>query len=157
MSAVLNNPRADGLRPMVMDDLDEVVDIENAIYDHPWTTGIFTDCLHIGYCCWVIQEQQQVIAYSIMSVAVQEAHLLTIVVDPDKQGQGYGRRLLHHMLMLAKSHHANTMYLEVRVSNQIAQQLYLDEGFNEIGMRPDYYPAKVGREDALIMAKELID
>lgn len=156
MSAVLDNPRIDGLRPMAVEDLAEVVAIENSIYDHPWTMGIFNDCLHIGYCCWVIQEQQHIIAYSVMSVAVQEAHLLTIVVAPEKQAQGYGRKLLHHMLYLAKTHKAKTMYLEVRLSNQIAQHLYLEEGFNEIGVRPGYYPAREGREDALILAKELL-
>ena len=72
------------------------------------------------------------------------------------QGRGHGRRLLRAILQLARGRGAQRVFLEVRPSNTPAIALYHDEGFNEIGRRPRYYPAKDGREDALVMALELL-
>ncbi|MDH5614098.1 MAG: ribosomal-protein-alanine N-acetyltransferase, partial [Gammaproteobacteria bacterium] len=57
---------------------------------------------------------------------------------------------------LARHHALDTMLLEVRPSNKAAVALYVNTGFNEAGVRKDYYPAKQGREDALILALSLI-
>ena len=158
MSAILNDPDSlneENFGLMDENDLDDVIAIEKAVYPFPWTRGIFHDCLHIGYCCRVLQEQGKIVAYSVMSVAVEESHLLTIVVHPDEQGKGYGKKMLNNMIKLAVTHHAKTMYLEVRPSNKSAVQLYHQRGFNEVGVRSNYYPAESGREDALIMALDL--
>jgi ribosomal-protein-alanine N-acetyltransferase len=64
--------------------------------------------------------------------------------------------LLRALLQLARGRGAQRMFLEVRPSNGPAIALYHDEGFNEIGRRPRYYPARDGREDALVMALELL-
>ncbi|MFN8901906.1 MAG: ribosomal protein S18-alanine N-acetyltransferase, partial [Lysobacteraceae bacterium] len=85
-----------------------------------------------------------------------EAHLLTLCIDPVQQGRGLGRRLLRRMIDLARWHMADRVFLEVRPSNPTAIALYRSEGFNEIGTRPRYYPAKDGREDAIVMAMELL-
>lgn len=155
MSAILESPgRENGFRLMVENDLDEIIAIEESIYPYPWTRGIFHDCLNIGYLCWVLQLKEKIVAYSVMSVAVEESHLLTIVVCENEQGQGYGKKMLDEMIRLATKG-ANTMYLEVRVSNKTAIQLYHQRGFNELGIRENYYPADEGREDALIFALDL--
>ena len=57
---------------------------------------------------------------------------------------------------LARDRGAARIFLEVRPSNPPAIALYHDEGFNEIGRRPRYYPSHDGREDALVMAMELV-
>ncbi len=142
-------------RIMQEEDLDTVLEIEESVYPFPWTRGIFFDCLHIGYYCRVLEQDNRMLAYSVMSVAVEESHLLTIVVNPEEQGKGYGRRMLDLMIELAKQNSANIMYLEVRPSNTAAIQLYHQRGFNELGIRKDYYPAETGREDALIMALDI--
>lgn len=142
-------------RLMVENDLDEVIAIEEDIYPFPWTRGIFHDCLHVGYLCRVLELNGKIVAYSVMSVGAEESHLLTIVVPSYEQGKGYGKKMLDKMILLAVSHNANTMYLEVRVSNDIAIQLYHQRGFNELGIRNKYYPAEHGREDALILALNL--
>lgn len=136
-------------------DLDEVIAIEEAVYPSPWTRGIFHDCLHIGYLCRVLELNGKIVAYSIISVAVEESHLLTIVVPENEQGKGYGKKMLDEMIRLAKKNGANTMYLEVRTSNKTAIQLYHQRGFNELGIRNNYYPAGQDREDALILALDL--
>jgi len=66
---------------------------------------------------------------------------------------GLGRSLLTHMLELAVEHNVTMSFLEVRPTNFSAIKLYLDMGFDEIGLRRNYYPLRMGREDALIFAK----
>jgi ribosomal-protein-alanine N-acetyltransferase len=96
------------------------------------------------------------VAHAVMSIAIGEAHLLNICVRPDRQGCGIGRRLLNRMLRIARERQADTMFLEVRASNLAARGLYESEGFGEIGLRRDYYPSHVGREDAVVYAKALL-
>jgi len=156
MSAILQSPDTDYcFRKMQEDDLDDVLAIEESVYKFPWTRGIFHDCLNVGYFCWVLQYQEKIIAYSIMSVVADESHLLTIVVPKAEQGKGYGKKMLDEMIRVANINGANAMYLEVRVSNKAAIQLYHQRGFNELGVRNNYYPAEHGREDALILALDL--
>ena len=150
MSAVLKP--SSRLRPMSEDDLDDVMAIEQATYQFPWTRGIFRDCLHVGYSCWVYEEDRHIKAYAVMSIGAGEAHLLTIVVHPQSRGMGLGRMLVMHVLNMACTYGVDTVLLEVRPSNHAAIQLYSNLGFNEVGIRPNYYPAPNGREDALIMA-----
>jgi [ribosomal protein S18]-alanine N-acetyltransferase len=143
------------LRPMRDEDLDAVMAVEVRAYPFPWTRGIFEDCLRAGYPAWVLHRDDVVIGYGMLSLAAEEAHVLNICTAPEEQGQGHGRRLLRAMLQVARGRGAQRVFLEVRPSNVTAIALYDDEGFNEIGRRPRYYPAKNGREDALVMAKEL--
>ena len=143
------------LRPMRDDDLDAVLDIELRAYPFPWTRGIFQDCLRADYPAWVLQRDGGIIGYGLLSLAADEAHVLNVCTDPSLQGQGHGRRLLRALLLLAQGRGAQRVFLEVRPSNLAAIALYHAEGFNEIGRRPRYYPAKGGREDAIVMAKEL--
>ena len=149
-------PQPSALRPMREDDLEAVHAIEVRAYPFPWTLGIFRDCLRADYQAWVLLHDGEVIGYFMMSLAAGEAHLLTVCVAPEQQGRGYGRTLLRAILQIARGRGAERVFLEVRPSNTGAIRLYFDEGFNEIGRRPRYYPAKVGREDALVMAIELL-
>lgn len=144
------------IRNMAEADLDEVMAIETDIYDYPWTRGIFQDCMRVGYLCHVLEQDDEVKAYSVLSVGVAEAHVLTLCVRPDSQRQGLGRMMMEYMLELASQGGAETILLEVRPSNASAIHLYHQLQFNEVGLRPDYYPSADGREDALIMARSLL-
>jgi ribosomal-protein-alanine N-acetyltransferase len=144
------------LRPMREDDLAAIQMIESRAYEFPWTVGIFRDCLRADYPSWVLYDDSRIVGYFLMSIAAGEAHVLNICVAPEMQGQGHGRRLLHSLLQVARGRGVARVFLEVRPSNANAIALYHDEGFNEIGRRPRYYPAKDGREDALVMAMELL-
>ncbi|HKV65001.1 MAG TPA: GNAT family N-acetyltransferase, partial [Rhodanobacteraceae bacterium] len=81
---------------------------------------------------------------------------LNVCVAPLHQGRGHGAYLLKRVLDLARWHHAERVFLEVRPSNELARAMYERAGFNEIGRRPGYYPARRGREDAIVMAMELL-
>ncbi len=143
------------VRAMHEEDIDTVMAIEQRAYPFPWTHGIFRDCLRAGYPMWVALRDGAIVGYGVLSVAVGEAHILNICIDPDVQSRGYGRRLLRVLVRCARAQRAERVFLEVRPSNPRAIALYDDEGFNEIGRRPRYYPAHHGREDAIVMAMEL--
>ncbi len=145
------------MRPMQADDLGAVMAVERLAYPFPWTEGIFRDCLRVGYSCWVYTLAEAVIGYGVMSVAAGEAQILNLCIHPQQQGQGLGRQLLQRLLSVARKHGADTAFLEVRVSNRNALHLYESVGFNEIGLRRDYYPSKNGHEDAVVMALSLTD
>ncbi|MFA5628429.1 MAG: ribosomal protein S18-alanine N-acetyltransferase [Thiohalomonadaceae bacterium] len=143
------------LRPMQNEDVSGVMLVEHLNYPYPWTAGIMRDCLRARYSCWVYELAERIIGYGVLSVGAGEAHILNISIHPDFQGQGLGRELLQHLLERARSHGADTVFLEVRPSNKTAVQLYDSTGFNQAGLRRNYYPAEQGREDALIMALTL--
>ncbi|OGT75367.1 MAG: ribosomal-protein-alanine N-acetyltransferase [Gammaproteobacteria bacterium RIFCSPLOWO2_12_47_11] len=155
MSAVLKISTP-SFRPMTEADLSVIMEIENCAYSHPWTTAIFQDCLRVGYCCWVLELDEAITGYCVMSVGAGECHLLNLCIVPELQNNSYGALLLDHMLEIARSHHVDTAFLEVRPSNKYAIKLYFRAGFDEVGMRRDYYPAHFGREDALILARSLL-
>ncbi|UGB38926.1 ribosomal protein S18-alanine N-acetyltransferase [Frateuria soli] len=140
------------IRAMRREDVAAVSAIENASYEFPWSSGIFSDCLKAGHPCWVLSCEGDVAGYGILSVAAGEAHVLNLCIGPDWRGRGLGRHLLGRLLDVARWSGAERVFLEVRPSNPVAKQLYESVGFREIGRRPRYYPAKGGREDAIVMA-----
>jgi ribosomal-protein-alanine N-acetyltransferase len=146
----LTTPR---YRAMTLQDISTVMKIESSAYAHPWSEGNFRDCLSAGYEMVIIELQQRIIGYGVMSIAAGEAHLLNLCIHPQKQKRGRGRKLLNHLMQLADQRKASTVYLEVRASNKRACTLYHMAGFNEIGFRSGYYPSGSGREDAIVFAK----
>jgi ribosomal-protein-alanine N-acetyltransferase len=105
----------------------------------------------------VLARPAEIVGYGVLSAAAREAHVLNVCVAPEEQHRGHGRRIVLRLLDLARWHHAERVFLEVRPSNPRAIALYESLGFNEIGRRPNYYPARKGREDAVVMAMELIE
>ncbi len=143
------------IRLMLPSDLKAVAQVERAAYQYPWSLGIFRDCLLAGYYSLVLDVGGSVMGYGIMSIAAAEAHVLNLCVHPNYQRLGYGRRLLNALLMKAQDAKVDKVFLEVRPSNEAALSLYLSVGFERIGMRPGYYQAEGGREDAVILAATL--
>ena len=149
MSALLDNlPR---YRSMTADDLDAVMAIETDIYPHPWTRGNFGDTLNAGYQCSTVDVAGEIVGYSIVVIAADEAHLLNLSIAAAWQRRGFGRDMLEFVLDLARDHAAGKTYLEVRPSNIAGRRLYGSAGFSEIATRRGYYPAHDGREDAVVM------
>lgn len=141
---------------MSADDLDAVGAMELASYEFPWSPGIFADCLKAGYPCWVLCVDDAIAGYGILSMGAGEAHVLNICVSPQRRGQGLGRYLLRRLLDSARWNGAERVFLEVRPSNVAAKVLYASIGFREIGRRPRYYPAREGREEAIVMTLDLL-
>ena len=153
MSALLDN--LPELRPMCAVDLDWVMKVEPTLYSHPWTRANFDDSLTAGYSCWALQCGGALAGYGVLMSGVREAHLLNLSVAIPWQRRGFGRMLLEHFVGIARASDAVQMYLEVRPSNSAARQLYGQFGFREITVRRGYYPARRGREDAILMGISL--
>jgi ribosomal-protein-alanine N-acetyltransferase len=142
-------------RRMQKSDLLQVARIEARVYPCPWTQANFCYSLQAGLCCWVLERRGVIEAYGVMSVELGKAHILNLCVRPASQRCGLGRRMLTHLLDLARHGGADSVMLEVRFSNLPARQLYQSMGFQEVGVHKGYYRLAQGCEDALVMARRL--
>ena len=154
MNAVLM-PLELQFRPLQEEDLDDLVRIERAAYPYPWSQGNFRDCLQAGYCCWIAEIEGRLAGYWILMSALEEGHILNCCIAPQWQRRGFGRQLMAHLFEIARGHRLQTLFLEVRLSNEPAKRLYQGLGFETIGQRRGYYPTDDGREDALVMRLDL--
>ena len=142
-------------RPMRIEDIDTIMATEREIYPFPWSVGNFVDSLASGYGAWICREEGAIIGYAVMMMVLDEAHLLNISVVAERQRGGFGSALLDFLMDQARAAGAVRMLLEVRPSNASGLGLYGRYGFSEIGRRRGYYPAHEGREDAIVMARNL--
>ena len=142
-------------RYMTESDLEAVLEIERLSNPFPWTEQNFIDCLRRDYYCLIQTHSDRVSGFAIQSIALDEAHLLNIGVSSNKRRQGLGSDLLEKIIYASETMGSNKIFLEVRVSNAAATNLYLDFGFKQIGVRKDYYRLPEGKEDALLMSKSL--
>lgn len=140
---------------MQVADLPSIMEIEIVSYPFPWTLGNFRDCLGAGYRCRILEIDGEIRGYSLVSAGAGEAHILNICVHSSLRGKGFGRLLLQEQLDALSEMDVEMVLLEVRPSNTSAIGLYDAMGFNELGRRKAYYPAAQGREDALLMARQL--
>lgn len=143
------------MRAMCPGDVATVSAMEAASYEFPWSPGIFADCLRAGHSCWVLTADAAMAGYGILSMGAGEAHVLNICVDPARRSLGLGRYVLTRLIGVARWNRASRVFLEVRPSNPHAMALYASVGFHQIGRRPRYYPARGGREDAIVMMLDL--
>ncbi|TMG83386.1 MAG: ribosomal-protein-alanine N-acetyltransferase [Betaproteobacteria bacterium] len=145
-------------RPLADIDIEEVAALEREAHAAPWTSGNFRDALAAGYAMTVGVAGGRIIAYGVLLFAPGEAQILNLTVAPEARRLGLGRALLKRFLAEAKARGAAQCFLEVRVSNLPAIELYACEGFAPVARRIGYYPAGAGaREDALVMRRPLGD
>ena len=140
-------------------DLDEIIALEQLSHPHPWTRENFRSSLN-SHCCIGLRCGDRWVGHAVLSFVVGEAELLLFVIDREWQGRGVGRQFLHSIAMAARQK-AQTLFLEVRASNAPAIALYENAGFNQVGVRPGYYPmhktsaGETRREDAFLYALDL--
>jgi ribosomal-protein-alanine acetyltransferase len=146
-------------RPMEAADLAYVAALEAQIHAAPWTLGNFRDALAAGYGAVVGEWEGRILAFGVMTLHPAEAQLLNLSVVPDARRQGLGRALLQRFADAARRGGAEQMFLEVRVSNAAAIELYRSAGFEPVGRRTAYYPStpRAPAEDALVMRLVLAD
>ncbi len=156
--------------PMTAADLDEVLAIESVSHIHPWTLGNFSDSLAAGHWAYCVRpnfgdcvagsylDPKILWAYCVLFPAVDELHLLNITVTPQLRKLGIGARMMGAIEGVAAQQGMPRIILEVRPSNGSALRLYQSLGYEQIGLRKNYYPAQsdsAAREDALVMAKSI--
>lgn len=158
MSALPLPPSADEVHfeRLSLARLDALLAIEQQAYTHPWTRGNFTDSLASGYEAQLLVAGDTLLGYFVAMPGVDEMHLLNITVAPAYQRQGWARMLLDALVLWARGRNAQWLWLEVRVSNERARQIYAQYGFQRVGERKRYYPLDHGlREDAIVMSLRL--
>ena len=143
------------LRLLYKADLPQVLVIEELTQLAPWSAETFERCWEAGFHGWVVESDDKIIGFIIVSFQAGETHILNLCIHPDYQRKGLGQQLMQQVLIRARFQHMSTAFLEVRRSNLKAIQLYEKMGFVQIGERKHYYPAENGREDALIFAMDL--
>jgi ribosomal-protein-alanine N-acetyltransferase len=150
------------IRPMRMEDFERVHEIDVLSFSAPWPPSSYrfelfnnpTGRLWVAEA-HVTEDKMEVVGMAVVWMIVDEAHIATLAVHPDYRGHGIGRKLLFTALSDCVRWGARTASLEVRESNEIAQTLYRDFGFEIAGRRPHYYIDN--NEDALIMTVRDMD
>lgn len=151
MSAVLKSieARFEALAPQY---LDAVLRVEQQAYAHPWSRSNFIDTLKSGYQAQLLLADATLLGYFVAMHGADEVHLLNITVAPAYQRQGWARVMLDAIALWARGQRAQQLWLEVRVGNLRALQVYESHGYRRVGLRKNYYPASHGqREDAVVM------
>ena len=156
MEAANRQPEA-RFEPLLADRMEEVMRVEQRAYAQPWSRANFIDALHSGYQAQMLMADGNVLGYFVAMKGVDEVHLLNITVAPAHQRQGWARFLLAALCLWSRGQRAQWLWLEVRASNAPARALYEGYGFQQVGIRRDYYPAGQGqREDAVVMSLHLV-
>jgi len=144
------------LEPLSLAQLDAVLAIEQQAHAHPWSRRHFTDALASGYRIDLLRGGDSVLGYFVAMAGVGEAHLLNLTVAPAFQRQGWAQVLLDALALWARGLGLQWLWLEVRVGNERARQVYAAHGFQQVGVRKGYYPLAAGaREDAIVMSRAL--
>lgn len=144
------------LEPLSLAQLDAVLAIEQQAHAHPWSRRHFTDALASGYRIDLLRGGDSVLGYFVAMAGVDEAHLLNLTVAPAFQRQGWAQVLLDALALWARGLGLQWLWLEVRVGNARARQVYAAHGFQQVGVRKGYYPLAGGaREDAIVMSRAL--
>jgi len=145
------------IRTIDIQDIPRVMEVERKCYPIPWSESVFEGSVTGNNECWLIEYQGLLCGHAVVLNVLDEAHLLNVCIAPEFSRKGLGRVLLQHLISQAIERNATVFFLEVRASNRSAIDLYFSEGFNEVGLRPNYYPSEEGsgREDALLMTLEL--
>ena len=142
-------------REISLGDLDGIVQIERAVNPFPWGEEALRDTIASSGHHLMSLREGRAVGFLLSSFVLDETQLLLIGVSPDWQGVGVGGQLLKEFINRSQDQGQKLIYLEVRSGNERAIRLYRSLGFIDIGVRRDYYPGLIGREDAIVMSLQL--
>ena len=133
--------------------LEDIYCLELNSYALPWTKGILRDCINNHYDFVMAKYNNTIIGYIIAKISSHETHILNLTVSKDYRNNGIATELLD--MIFAKCFILNSLdiYLETRVDNKAAINLYEKHGFRRISIRKNYYKTSTGREDAIVFKK----
>lgn len=136
-------------------DLEAISQLDASAFEFPWSFADFQGSLKAGHQFLLLKDDDRLLGFAVYMQIFEQSELLTIAVTPSEQGMGYGKLILNEVLARLAANQAESLFLEVRVSNTRARALYHSVGFQEISSRKGYYPSRDGREDAIVMQKLL--
>lgn len=136
---------------MTLDDIDQILEIEQKSFPTPWSRKSFEHELTNNHFAsyYVIENNEGVFGYCGIWFIMDEGHITNVAILPKYRGNKYGEALFSHMVNIAKAEGVKLMTLEVRVSNNVAQNMYRKYGMVPGGIRKNYYSDN--GEDALVM------
>ena len=137
------------VRRMTIEDIQAVVEIEKKCFSSPWSEKSFQDSISREDTIFLVCEEGSITGYIGMYISFDEASITNVAVSPEFRKKGYGEQLVAEAKLAAKESNAESIFLEVRVSNEPAISLYKKMGFEELGIRKKFYEHPV--EDAIIM------
>ena len=138
------------LRRMTAADVDGVAAVEAATFPTPWSRDAFeSEMRNVAARYLVAEKDGKIIGYAGAWIILDESHITNIAVLKEERGQGIGRALTAGLLQYLSNLGAAYATLEVRKSNEVAQNLYKSLGFIKLGVRKRYY--EDNGEDAFIM------
>ena len=145
------------VRRMEAKDIPEVVEIDRSSFSLPWTERSFKYEVqeNLAARCWVTTVDGRVASMLVLWIIVDEAHIATIATHPQFRRRGFAKQMLVKSLTAAREEGARSALLEVRARHVVAQKIYCDIGFVEVGRRPMYY--RDNGEEAVLMTMENLD
>ena len=139
-----------------LEHLDDILKIENLCFSPSWTEGQLLSEMESEYgIVFAAFESDELCAFSVMHLAGDQAELYQIATLPEERGKGIANMLMEKGNIWAKEQNAESIFLEVRVSNAPAIALYEKHGFENLGIRKKYYTNPV--EDAMIMVRKVTE
>ena len=142
------------IKTMTEDHVPQIAEIETLCFSDPWSEKSVASELNNCLSLWLVALDGDTVAGYVGSQSVlDEADMMNIAVHPDYRRQGIGRDLVLALAGALQKKGIRGLMLEVRQSNAPAIALYEQLGFQQVGMRPNYY--RNPKENALILRKEL--
>jgi len=142
------------IRPMTKEDCEQVAAIEAASFSVPWSLNAFTETVEKeNFRYFVAEEEGEILGYCGFLFVLDEAEIPNVCVKSSARKRGVGRQMMSVLMDEAKKLGMAVLYLEVRESNMPARSLYLSLGFEENGIRKNFYEHPV--EHAVLMSKTL--
>ncbi len=138
-------------RYMREEDIDQVLTVEQASFTVPWSREAFYNELQNNkFAVYIVlEEDNKIIGYCGTWIVIDEAHVTNVAILPESRGRKLGETMMRKLMSVSREMGAKSMTLEVRVTNHVAQSLYRKLGFQNGGIRKNYYSDN--QEDALVM------
>lgn len=141
------------INKMEISDLDSISDILSSDFDDFWNYNIFKDELNNKNSKYLVARQNnQIVGFAGIWIAIDEAHITNIVAKKNLRNTGIGSLLLENLINLSIELNLKSITLEVNENNLPAIKLYEKFGFDNLGIRKNYYN---NSENAIIMTKML--
>jgi len=138
-------------RYMREEDIEQILEVEHSSFTTPWSRDAFYNELHNNrFAVYIVlEENSKILGYCGAWIVIDEAHVTNVAILPEYRGRKLGEAIMQKMMTVASEMGAKSMTLEVRVTNHVAQSLYRKLGFQNGGIRKNYYSDN--QEDGLVM------
>jgi len=143
------------IREATPEDVHAIAAIEAGAFSNPWHPDTFRSLISAGRAFIPVAEDAGagVVGYAVLWWVLDQGELANLAVTEDFRGKGVGSALLDRILAHAEARKVESLFLEVRMSNTTAFDLYRSRGFGQVAIRKDYY--RRPREDARVLLKRL--